>query len=312
MLDQRATTFLRVCEAGSFSKSAKSLFVSSVWVMKQINSLESSLGVSLFNRTNQGVTPTEAGRALFEELSRLERDGEKAVARVRAIVQDSRAAIRIGTSVLRPCRPLIDLLSCAASAASSFRIEVVPFEDGPKGLSRTVASLGQEVDCFVSPCDSRTWRETCNILELGTLQCAVAMPRNNPLASRPTLRWKDLDGQSLMLIRRGESPVLDRLREDIEENHPHIDIIDMPTLYGTDAFNECVQQDCLMESFDMWADVHPAIITLPVEWDYELPYGIVYAADPEPHLQAFIDMVSSVKAEQGRNVNAPCRLSRKA
>lgn len=294
VLDEKVTTFLRVYGAGSFSKAAKSLFVSSVWVMKQVNALEASLGVTLFVRTNRGVTPTDAGRILFEDLSRLEREGEEAVSRVRRIEGGQERTVRVGTSVLRPCSPLMNLVSRAAEASAPFRIEVVPFEDDPIELSRTVASLGREIDCFVSPCDSATWRESCSILELGRLRCAVAMPKEHLLASRSELAWDDLEGQELMLMRRGESATLDRLRDDIEGNHPGISVVDVADFYGLGAFNECERRGCLMESFELWSGVHPMLATVPVAWGYELPYGIVYASEPTSHVAEFMGMVASL------------------
>lgn len=44
----RADTFIRAADAGSFSKAAEDLFISSTAVMKQINLLENTLEVQLF------------------------------------------------------------------------------------------------------------------------------------------------------------------------------------------------------------------------------------------------------------------------
>ena len=54
-------TFLCVVEAGSFSKAAEKLFITAPAVIKQINSLESSLNLQLFDRTHRGLIVTEAG-----------------------------------------------------------------------------------------------------------------------------------------------------------------------------------------------------------------------------------------------------------
>lgn len=294
LLDERARVFLCVYRAGSFTQAAKTLLVSSVWVMKQMNSFETSLGIRLFIRTNHGVIPTDAGQMLFDDLSRMEREGEDVLARVRMIANEKEGVVRIGTSILRPCQPLIDLISHAASASFPFRIQVVPFEDDPSVFNRMVETLGEEIDCFVSPCDSSTWREQCSIHELGQLRCAVAMPRDHELATKTELNIEDLDNQELMLIKRGESPVLDRLRNYLEGNHPKVSIIDVANFYGLNAFNECERRGCLMETFELWNSVHPMLVTIPVKWEYELPYGIVYAKKPEERVSEFIDAVASL------------------
>lgn len=55
MYNTQLETFICVVEAGSFSKAADKLFISPPAVIKQINSLEASLGVQLFSRTHRGL-----------------------------------------------------------------------------------------------------------------------------------------------------------------------------------------------------------------------------------------------------------------
>ena len=64
MYNPQLETFLRVADAGSFNKAAEEAFITPTAVIKQINSLEDSLGVKLFDRTHRGLTLTkEIGRA---------------------------------------------------------------------------------------------------------------------------------------------------------------------------------------------------------------------------------------------------------
>lgn len=60
------------------------------------------------------------------------------------------------------------------------------------------------------------------------------------------------------------------------------------------AFNACEQHGYLMEVPDTWADVHPSIATLPVEWEYEMPFGIVYAQKPSKAFMEFMKTLDSV------------------
>lgn len=61
MCNPQLDPFLCVVEAGSFSKAAEQLYISAPAVIKQINSLEASLGMKLFDRTHRGLVVTEAG-----------------------------------------------------------------------------------------------------------------------------------------------------------------------------------------------------------------------------------------------------------
>ena len=96
-----------------------------------------------------------------------------------------------------------------------------------------------------------------------------------------------------MMVKRGESPVINAIRDEIEEKHPQITIADTPHFYDTSVFNECEQSGCLMETLDLWKDVHPSLVTLPMEWQYQMPYGIVYAKQPSDSMQTIIQIIKS-------------------
>jgi DNA-binding transcriptional LysR family regulator len=57
---------LAVAESGSMAKASARLSISHPVVSKAISELEQTLGVSLFDRSSQGVEPTPYGRALLE------------------------------------------------------------------------------------------------------------------------------------------------------------------------------------------------------------------------------------------------------
>lgn len=55
MYNPQLETFLRVADAGSFNKAAEESFITPTAVIKQMNLLEKSLGVTLFVRTHRGL-----------------------------------------------------------------------------------------------------------------------------------------------------------------------------------------------------------------------------------------------------------------
>lgn len=61
----RLTLFLEVADSKSFSKAAKKLRISQPAVSRQINQLESEVGVRLLDRSNRQVSLTEAGQELY-------------------------------------------------------------------------------------------------------------------------------------------------------------------------------------------------------------------------------------------------------
>lgn len=67
-LDDLAT-FVAVVRAGGFRDAARSGGASASGLSEAVRRLEARLGVRLLNRTTRSVTPTEAGRRLFERLA---------------------------------------------------------------------------------------------------------------------------------------------------------------------------------------------------------------------------------------------------
>jgi len=54
-----------------------------------------------------------------------------------------------------------------------------------------------------------------------------------------------------------------------------------------------------MVTIECWKDVHPALVTLPVDWDHPIPYGILYAKEPDADVTHFIE---TVKKAQEKNM----------
>lgn len=293
MYSRELYTFIVVAEQGSFLKASKELFTTPASVMNQINKFEGQIGVKLIERTNQGTNLTSAGRSIYKEAKKIVKISEQAISQAKQIAMNEQQVIRIGTSILRPCKMLVDLWSEIDDGTLSVTIRIIPFDDTPAGMEAMLSSLGKEIDCFVGPCDSLTWKENYNILQIKQGECAIAVPRKHRLSKKKKLCWNDLDGETIMLVKRGDSPVLNKMRDEIETEHPQITVIDTPHFYDTSIFNECEQMGCLMETLDIWKDVHPSIVTIPMNWDYKVPYGIVYAKRPSETVTTFISKISN-------------------
>lgn len=291
MYSHELFTFIVVAEQGSFLKASKELFITPASVMNQINKLENQIGVKLIERTNQGVTLTEAGRSIYKDAKKIVKISDQAVEHAKEIARKEQQTIRVGTSILRPCKMLVDLWSKIDDGILPISIQIIPFDDTPAGMELMLSSLGDRIDCFVGPCDSISWKENYNILQISLGDCRIAVPRKHHLAKAKQLHWKDLDGERLMLVKRGDSSVLNALRDEIEKHHPYIQVIDAPHFYDTAIFNECEQTGCLMETLDIWEDVHPSLVTVPMMWNYKIPYGIVYAKNPSNTVIAFVNKI---------------------
>lgn len=301
-------TFLTVAEEGSFLQAAKKLYLTPASVMNQINTLEAQVGAKLVLRSSQGTSLTPAGRGFYEDAKGLIQAADRAVQRARQVARQEKTTIRVGTSLLRPCKPLMTLLTEMDHGDLPFQITLVPFDETPAGMQAMPIALGKEIDCFVSPCASPRWLQTYGILPLCMSPSCLAVPRGHRLAKRKSLTWDDLEGESLILVRQGGSVVLDRLRQEIQREHPGIRIVDVPPFHSMDAFNLCERMQCVMELPANWAEIHPALVTLPMDWDYQVAYGIVYAKEPSEAVSAFLrwvrPLIAAHPAPEYHNIEA--------
>ena len=296
MLNPYIKAFLRVAECGSFSSAAEQLYISKVSVMNQINALEAHIGVPLFDRTHHGVSLTDAGKSFYKNAEAMVRLSEESIHEARQIGGAVSRTIRIGTSIMRPCNNLIELWENASADSTEYQFSVVPFNDDVDSLNAMLAAIGDKIDCFVTPCGSMSMLMNYSFLPLGSRKCAIAMSKKHPLAKKEILCWEDLEGESLLLVKRGESYLLDEMRDEIHRIHTSVHVVDFDGYYDLSAFNLCEQRGYLMETLDMWATLHPSLTTTPVNWDYEMPYGIIYAKTPSDTVKTFIDAISKATA----------------
>lgn len=295
MLNPFVTTFIKVADCGSFSRASEQLFLSKVSVMNQINSLEEIVGATLFRRTNRGVTLTDAGKSFYRNINEIIRLSEEAIHAAQKIDGREKKIIRIGSSVMRSCNHFIELLESQADE-NHYTFNVVLFNDDVDSLTPMLKSLGDKIDCFISPCGSTKILMNYGFLPLSSCKCAVAMSRNHPLAKKELLRMEDFHNQTILLIKRGNSYVLDEMRDAFIKFYPSVNIIDFDGYYDISAFNLCNQQGYLMETLDIWKNLYPSLKTVAIDWHYEMPYGIIYSKNPTDKVKNFIDYMSSLTA----------------
>jgi DNA-binding transcriptional LysR family regulator len=200
--------------------------------------------------------------------------------------------------LLNPCKTLIDLWGEISDQNSIFQIKIISFEDDHTSILSTIASLGKKFDFFVGACGSKEWLNRCSFYPLGEYKVCCAVPRKHRLAKKDALRISDLYGENLMMVKRGDTDVLDKLREMLEAKHPHIHIIDTPFFYDAEVFNASELSGNVLLTLDAWTEIHPSLVTIPVEWNFTVPYGLLYTKNPSKDM---LDFLEAVKHIQSRN-----------
>lgn len=114
-MDTRDLEYLLAVERhGSIGKAAEALGLSQPALTKAVQRLEAQVGVTLFERTANGMTPTPAGARFVARAQRIALEFDDAMQEMRAIRGGEQGVVRIGYSptvpnafVLGACRQLI-------------------------------------------------------------------------------------------------------------------------------------------------------------------------------------------------------------
>ena len=293
MYDPLLDTFIAVADSGSFTKASDHLYLSPTAVMKQINTLESKLGLELVRRTPNGVQLTAAGQMIRKSAEFMMDYAKKSVAEAKAAEERYETTFCVGTSLLNPAKPFMDIWYRVNKKFPEHRLHLVPFEDDHEGILSEIGRLGEKFDFLIGVCDSRTWMSMCNFLPLGRYRKMIAVPREHHLAKKTAISVSELHGETLMMVRRGDSGVNDFLRDELERNHPEIRIEDTAQFYDMSVFNRCAETGNVLLTIECWRDVHPGLVTVPVEWDYSIPYGLLYSKNVPEDIARFVDEVKS-------------------
>ncbi len=203
LLDLRA--FLAVLDLRSFVKSAQLLNVSQPALSRRIQALEAAFGAPLLERTTRSVAPTALGRELEPMIRRLLDEFEASVLAINTLGPRQRGQIAIACiptaafyflpRVIRTFREHYPLIR--------FRVLDLSANDGLESVARGEVEFG--INFMGASSDELVF--TPLIEDPFVLACR----RDDPLAARDQLSWRELEGQPLIGVSRssGNRLILD-------------------------------------------------------------------------------------------------------
>lgn len=294
MYNPQLETFIRVADAGSFNKAAEQAFITPTAVIKQINLLEADLEVQLFNRTHRGLSLTKAGESLYKDAKYIIQYCRDSVVRAKNAMQEDDNIIRIGTSPMTPAQILVELWPEIHKQCPDIKFQLVPFENTPENAREILKNLGQNIDVVVGIFDDTLLDvRSCDGFEIRRTPLCCAVSIHHPLAEKDMLQVQDLYGENLMLMQRDWSHYVDQLRDDIWQNHSQIHIVDFD-FYNLDVFNRCENSNDVLIAVQEWANVHPLLKIISVNWEHSIPYGLLHSPAPSKPVKRFLTAIQSV------------------
>lgn len=296
MYDRHLDTFIQVADCGSFLKASEKLYISANAVTKQINLLESDLDVKLFQRSTQGLILTEAGKLIYSEAKKMIRHSSSVLQKARELEKRKEVVIHIGVSLMNPATILLEQWYKASELHPNIRLEIVPFEDTVPAFQEVLDKLGQKIDLISCPYQTNYWGERYNSFHLRDLPICISCAKTHRLAGKNRLSVEDLYGETLIITKRGLSSFLDPIRDELELKYPQIRLRDVEYT-DVNLFNQLTTRNELMLSAECWSNVHPLLATIPVDWNYTVPYGLIYAKEPPKEVLEFIMAIGSANTK---------------
>ncbi len=289
MYNHQLDTFIKIADLGSFGRASEALYISPPAVIQQINLLEKMCGFKLFIRTNHGVKLTAAGKVLYEDAKTIIRLSEEALSRARQLADSLEYTVRIGTNLLYKCRMLPDIWPKVSENFKNLKIEIVPISD-TRERENVFSQLGVKFDMFEG-IYATAWDGSCNFFEFSRTPICCAVAKNHKYAGYEKLTLNDLKDETLVMPVSGVSSELDNFRNEVSGIAANIV---ESAYYGLDTFTMCEMVPYILITQPVYSDIHTNLVTIPLETDRTLPYGLVYANDPSPAVKKFVESAKKI------------------
>src|SRR4051794_6781729 len=255
---------LAVTEARSMGKAALALAISQPAVSRAIADMESSLGVSLLDRTPQGVEPTPYGRALINRGLAVFDELRQGVNEIKFIADPTAGEIRIGGSSATGVGIIAAIIDRLAAQLPRVSFHVVVTAE-PTAHFRLLR--GRNVDIVIAGMYAPAPEADINSEILYEDQMVVVASAKNPWTRRRRIKLTDLANEPWALLppdsRLGSTVAeafrangLEAPRTTVTTASGHL----RETLLATGRFLTVLQRSLLQ-----FPAKHPSLKILPVE-----------------------------------------------
>lgn len=279
MLRHQLKTFLTVCDTGSFSKAAAALFLTPSAVLQQVQTLESEFGVSLFERTNKGVSLTAAGTVLERRGRVLTQMDEELRRELRVMVSQGKT-INIGTSVMEKVRLLYELWVLFAEEEKDCEIQMVSID--------VAHNIPAGTDLIESVNSNVGWMREWEFFEICKVPFGFAVPVGHKLERKESLTVDDLRGETVLTINDGTCDTIVRLLELLKKNG--VQVVFSGAKVTDTLWGAAFRQELLLVP-TCWHDILINMKVIPFEQDFSLPYGIFYRREPHEAVRRFLEFI---------------------
>lgn len=199
--------FLAVCEQNSFRRAAETCFVSQQAISKSLANLEQELGVQLFVRSSDGVTLTEAGRLLEQQVRPHLNERNEILLRLRQFHAQPQLRIGYFMGFLQELPP--HFFSAFQQQHPEVQLHFHSYTDNER--SRNYRNYDCDLVITTSPLNSSDFVRLAHFES----DIGVILSRQNPLAQKHSLTLADLKEVPLITLNtenRSQAQLMERLQ----------------------------------------------------------------------------------------------------
>ena len=194
--------FIKVVEAGSFTKAAEEAFISQSAISQQVKALEDELGYKLMNRDKKGFELTDAGRYIYLEGKNIINSIREVSTHAGFISENKNQSLRIGYVVNYGYHELKKALMIFSEKYPEIKLSL-------KGGTHDVVSsnnINDLTDILIGD-QRKPFSDTFNNIELGILYYTIRVSNSSSLSHKNDVTIKDLKGYKCIVIAsRDETP----------------------------------------------------------------------------------------------------------
>lgn len=187
---------LIVAEEGSFIRAGKRLNTHYSNVSRKIRELEEAIGIKIFIRKGNGVTPTPEGADFLRGICRIITDLESVLNLADTARSAATGSLSIGFYVSLLDGELCDIIRQFIGEHPDVSLQ---FLEAPRA-ELAVAMNNHAIDVKISTSEARN---SDSSLPLWRERILVALRNEHPLAAKPVVSWQDFATES-MILRRHE------------------------------------------------------------------------------------------------------------
>lgn len=284
-------SFITVVQCKSFNKAAEKLYISSTAIMKQMNNLESELGMKLFVRHKSGIELTPSGEIIYKRAIELIQLSKRYIEEARQMQPYVQYTIRIGSSFLNPSNLFINLWRPIAYKYPEFSFEIVPYEDNSLDHNIISKLLENKIDMLYCTYSSSSIPKTRYHYVKDT-PFEIALSNRHPLSNYNVLTLDDLKNYVLRIGNSNRRKnVITNVREYIKDNYPEIIIRDVESIYTLSTFNQTDIHNEILLTLPQWNNIHPNLFNKSINLPFHNQFAVFTSDEPSIGMQKLIEVL---------------------